>query len=225
MKNFFRPVSDTIMQSYPGATFAVDIRQSAPKPYYEYWVALLPQAKIKHVCHLPSKNLSIPIPHPDDTLDFVRQQETYETKDAIDLGTLGSTTRAPLGHVVHARSGDKGSDCNVGFFVRNQDEWDWLRSLLTVDKIREMMGDDDTGKPIFRFELPHISGTWSAVRMRKIIRTNSTLCAAVHFLLKDHLDRGVASSSTYDVLGKNMAEYLRCKRVDVPDKFLDRGRI
>ena len=132
------------MQSYPGATFAVDIRQSAPKPYYEYWVALLPQAKIKHACHLPSKKLSIPIPHPDDTLDFVRQQETYETKDAIDLGTLGSTTRAPLGHVVHARSGDKGSDCNVGFFVRNQDEWDWLRSLLTVDKIREMMGDDDT---------------------------------------------------------------------------------
>lgn len=172
MKNFFRPVSDTIMQSYPGATFAVDIRQSAPKPYYEYWVALLPQAKIKHVCHLPSKNLSIPIPPPEDTLDFVRQQETYETKNAIDLSTLGSTTRAPLGHVVHARSGDKGSDCNVGFFVRSKDEWDWLRSLLTVDKIREMMGDDDTGKPIFRFELPNISGKWRATKMRRIILAN-----------------------------------------------------
>lgn len=48
---------------------------------------------------------------------------------------------------------------------------------------------------------------------------------AVHFLLKDHLDRGVASSSTYDVLGKNAAEYLRCKHVDIPDRFYKRGRI
>jgi hypothetical protein len=48
---------------------------------------------------------------------------------------------------------------------------------------------------------------------------------AVHFLLKDHLDRGVASSSTYDVLGKNVAEYLRCKHVAIPNKFLERGRI
>jgi hypothetical protein len=48
---------------------------------------------------------------------------------------------------------------------------------------------------------------------------------AVHFLLKDHLDRGVASSSTYDVLGKNVAEYLRAKHVEIPNKFLGRGRI
>jgi hypothetical protein len=48
---------------------------------------------------------------------------------------------------------------------------------------------------------------------------------AVHFLLKDHLDRGVASSSTYDVLGKNLAEYLRAKHVNIPNKFLQRGKI
>lgn len=48
---------------------------------------------------------------------------------------------------------------------------------------------------------------------------------AVHFLLFDHLDRGVASSPTYDVLGKNVAEYLRFKLVPIPKKFLDRGKI
>jgi hypothetical protein len=52
-----------------------------------------------------------------------------------------------------------------------------------------------------------------------------TLSLAVHFLLKDHLDRGVSSTSSYDALGKNVAEYLRCKRVDIPEKFLARGRI
>ena len=34
-ENFFRPVSDNIMQAYPGANFAVDARQSLPKPYLE----------------------------------------------------------------------------------------------------------------------------------------------------------------------------------------------
>ncbi|ETS79822.1 hypothetical protein PFICI_07351 [Pestalotiopsis fici W106-1] len=202
---FLRPVTDVIMQSYPGATFAVDTRQAIAKPYYEYWVALLPQSSIEHICHVPSEGLEIPIPPPSDTQDFRYEQDTYESSNAIDLSSLGPVTAAPLGYVVHARSGDKGSDCNVGFFVRNSDEWDWLRTLLSEKKIRMLLEDDDTGKPIFRFELPNI---W-----------------AVHFLLKDHLDRGVASSSTYDVLGKNLAEYLRCKIVDIPNKFLERGKI
>lgn len=157
-ENFFRPVTDNIMQSYPGATFAVDARQAEPKPYYEYWVTLVPQSAVKHVCYIPSKGLEIAIPAPVDTQDFIYDQDSYNTLDPIDVSTLGPTTKAPLGYVVHARSGDKGSDCNVGFFVRNADEWDWLRSLLTVEKVRELLGGDDKGKPIFRFELPDISG-------------------------------------------------------------------
>lgn len=158
VENFLRPVTDVIMQSYPGATFAVDARQAAAKPYYEYWVSVIPQSAAKHLCHVPHKNLVIPIDPPTDTADFMYSQPTYETKDPIDIKSLGQTTLAPLGYIVHARSGDKGSDANVGFFVRNPDEWDWLRSVFTVDKIRELLGDDNTGKPIFRFELPHIWG-------------------------------------------------------------------
>lgn len=48
---------------------------------------------------------------------------------------------------------------------------------------------------------------------------------AVHFLLHDHLDRGVSCSSSYDFLGKNVAEYLRAKHVDLPVKFLNRGKL
>ncbi|KAK1763972.1 hypothetical protein QBC33DRAFT_613409 [Phialemonium atrogriseum] len=202
---FLRPITDVIMQSYPGATFGVDARQAVPKPYYEYWVSLIPQSFAKHVCHVPHMGLHVSIEPPTDTADFLHSQPTYETRNPVDLAKLGPTTKAPLGYITHARSGDKGSDANVGFFVRSADEWDWLRSVLTVDKIRELLGEDDTGKPIFRFELPRL---W-----------------AVHFLLKDHLDRGVASSSTYDVLGKNLAEYLRCRHVDIPDRFLERGKI
>lgn len=48
---------------------------------------------------------------------------------------------------------------------------------------------------------------------------------AVHFLLHDHLDRGASCTSTVDFLGKNVAEFLRARWVDLPKKFLDRGKL
>ena len=47
----------------------------------------------------------------------------------------------------------------------------------------------------------------------------------VHFLIKDHLDRGYNSGSGVDTLAKNLGEWVRCRRVEVPNKFLDRGRV
>jgi hypothetical protein len=158
IQSFFRPCTDTIMQSYPGATFATDARQALPKPYYEYWVALISQASAKHTVVIPHKGISIDIPPPVDTVDFLYEQPTYDTESPIDLSQLGPTVKAPLGYVMHARSGDKGSDANVGLFVRNQDEWDWLRSLLTVEKVKQLLGSDYNGEKIFRFELPSIWG-------------------------------------------------------------------
>lgn len=166
LHKFFRPCSDTIMQSYPGATFAVDARQALPKPYYEYFVTVLPQDQVNHTCHLPFKGVSIPIKSPLDTVPFLYEQPSFETKDRVDLSSFGPTTRGPIGWIVHARSGDKGSDCNVGFFVRHSDEWDWLRSMLTIDMVRKLLGQNDEGKPIFRFELPHL---WCKLSTRKLV--------------------------------------------------------
>ncbi|KAF5521714.1 hypothetical protein CGCA056_v006891 [Colletotrichum aenigma] len=203
--SFLEPITNNIMQGYPGATFAMDTRQALPKPYYEYWVTLVSQSRVRHICHLPFSNLHVTIPAPDDTEDFVMNQVSYETTNPTDLSDFGPCVWKPLGYVVHARSGDKGSDSNVGFFVRSAEEWDWLRTILTVDMVKTLLGRDYTGNRIFRFELPNI---W-----------------AVHFLLKNHLDRGVGANSTYDFLGKNVAEYLRSKHVQIPVKFLEHGRI
>lgn len=123
----------------------------------------------------------------------------------MPASSWGPTTLCPLGYVAHARSGDKSSNANVGFYVCNEDEYEWLKSTLTVEKMKELLGDDYKEGLVERFELTNL---W-----------------AVHFLLLDHLDRGVASSSTYDILRKNLAEYLRAKCVEVPDIFLKRGKI
>ncbi|KAH6673038.1 hypothetical protein B0J14DRAFT_481972 [Halenospora varia] len=195
---------ENCLQGYPGATPAMDMRQGVGKPYFEYWVALFPQELAKHEVHT-FDGKTIPIPPPTNTKVYSRQQPSYETTSPLPLSTWGETVQAPLGYIVHGRSGDKSSDCNVGFFVRNDDEWDWLRSTLTVAKIRELLEDEDKGGKIDRFEISRVRG--------------------VHFLLRDHLDRGVNSSSSYDCLGKNVCEYLRCKMVDIPRVFLDRGKI
>jgi hypothetical protein len=139
------------------------------------------------------------------------KSKTYTAQQPSQLATenekteFGPTTRGPLGWIVHARSGDKGSNANVGLWVRHKDEWDWLRSLLSVDTMKQLLADEYNGKKIDRFELPNMY--------------------AVHFLLHDHLDRGVSCSSSYDFLGKNVAEFIRSRHVELPNKFLNRGKL
>lgn len=89
--------------------------------------------------------------------------------------------------------------------MRYQDEYAWLRNLLSADFMKELLGEEYKGGRVERCEFPGLK--------------------AVHFLLKDHLDRGVSCTMSVDFLGKNCAEYLRAREVDVPMKFLARGRI
>ncbi|KAH7014996.1 hypothetical protein EDB80DRAFT_889269 [Ilyonectria destructans] len=90
-----------------------------------YWVPLLPQAELDHRVHcLFGENEMIEMPLLKNTKTSPKQQPSSETKAPIALSSWGETVRAPLGYVVLSRSGDKATDCNAGFFVRHDDEWD-----------------------------------------------------------------------------------------------------
>jgi hypothetical protein len=202
--SFARFCIENLLQGYPGSTMAPDMRQAMGRPYFEYWVSLMPQSYVHETAHLPDGQV-INIPAPKLTKEYDFNQPSYNTRNPVDLSSFGPTTRAPLGYVVMGRSGDKSSNANLGLFVRNEDEYDWLRTLLSIEKVRELLGKDDKGKNIDRCEMPNI--------------------LAVHFLLRDHLDRGFNATSGYDSLGKNLCEYIRCRYVDIPNKFLERGRV
>jgi hypothetical protein len=202
---FVRPCIDPIMCAYPGATPHLDLRQAFPKEIFEYYVTLMPQSAIAHQTHLASGEV-IDIPPPTRTRTYPKRQPTQDTTSSpLDLRSLGATVHAPLGTIVHARSGDKGSDCNVGFWVRYQDEYAWLQNLLSVEIMKGLLAEEYKGGRIERCEFAGLK--------------------AVHFLLKDHLDRGVSCTTSVDFLGKNCAEYLRARVVDVPLRFMARGRI
>lgn len=157
--NFLRPCFNIVMSTYPGATFATDARQALPKSYLEYFVTILPQASMIHRAHLPALGRIIDVPAPTDTIPYRYHQDVEDPATGTSLMSFGPTTKAPLGYIVHARSGDKGSDCNVGFYVRYEDEFGWLQSLLSTATIKKLLGKDYVGGRVERFELPNIQGT------------------------------------------------------------------
>ena len=155
-ERFLKPCLNMVMSAYPGATFGMEQRHGFPKPYYEYFVTIMPLSLVKHVAHVPFANRTINIDAPTDTIPYLFEQETDIAANPIPLETFGPTTTAPLGYIVHARSGDKGSDANIGFFVSNADEYDWLRSLLSTEYLKTLLQNSYSGNRIERFELPHI---------------------------------------------------------------------
>ena len=153
-EKFKIPLYSLRMQSYPGYHMNLDFRTMDPKQFYEIFPATVPQAAVNHEAVVDGKRISIAPPR--KTQHYPVQRPSAETSHPVDLATFGPTERRPLGSIVHARSGDKANNSNVGFFVRHADEYPWLQSLLTVDKLKELLQDDYAGHTIERCEFPNI---------------------------------------------------------------------
>lgn len=129
-----------------------------------------------YASHVPSLGILRAIDPPTDTLPYQFEQDVAATTAPVNLETFGPTTTAPLGYIVHARSGDKGSDANVGFYVRHDDEYPWLQSLLTIEFMKQLLQNDYNGKRIERFELPNISGSDHCSKSRHQSANHVQLC-------------------------------------------------
>ncbi|KPM44927.1 hypothetical protein AK830_g1615 [Neonectria ditissima] len=204
------PIYALRMQSYPGYHMNLDFRTMDPKQFMEIFPATISQAAIDHRVELPSGKL-VRIKPPVETAQYPVERPSYETAHPTDLTSFGPTRWVPLGSVFHARSGDKADNSNVGFFARSEsdDEHEWLKSFLTVERLKMLLGDDwhkgDTSRRVERVEFPGLK--------------------AVHFRILDNLSGGIASSERIDGLGKGIGEYLRSRFVDMPLRFLERGTI
>jgi hypothetical protein len=195
------PLFDFVMQSFPAATYTG--KKIEQVRFQEYFPTLIPQPTL--AVHFSDKEQELIVSPPGCTLTESLVQPSYDPESPTPLELFGSTSRIPLGRVVYARAGDKGSNCNVGFFPAHDKAWPWLRSFLTKQCLIDLIADDYCGQVIDRMEFPRI--------------------CAVHFLLHDWLDRGVTANATYDILGKFIAEYIRCKVVSVPDEIIALGTI
>ena len=117
--------------------------------------------------------------------------------------TSGPTARVPLGTFVHARSGDKGGDANIGLWVgqgdRRNERIAWLLDQVTPDLVRSLL-PEAKDLDVEVFALPNLGG----------------VNVLVHGLLGD----GVAASTRFDPQAKAVGEWLRARLVDVPQNLL-----
>lgn len=133
----------------------------------------------------------------------LEKRASYDTTAPLTLSSFGPVKPRRIGDLVLARSGDKGSNLNIGFFVQTPIQWSWFRSFLSLSKFRELMGEDWRDEYwLERVEFPNIY--------------------AVHFVIYGILGRGVSGSTRLDSLGKAFADFMRDKVIDVPVQFLDK---
>ncbi|KAI1161974.1 DUF1446-domain-containing protein [Nemania serpens] len=200
------------MQHFAGLSGTLDSRLlGIPVPFLSYFPAIVSQNQIQESISIIGKDGEVGarvVVGPPQITEELAPRENYDAVSPRALSSFGSWKTIPFGDVVLARSGDKGANVNVGFTPRkaydNAEVWEWLRTFLTRDKLREMMGDDwQDWFHIERVEFPNIR--------------------AVHFVVYGTLGRGVSGSARLDSLGKGFAEWLRAVHVPVPTKFLERG--
>ncbi len=195
-KKVGRAISNAMIElglsTIPGFT-SVGGGPAGGRPFGVYEPACVPAENVPQEVVLSgeTREISSVIPKAD-----VRVVPTPGPVAAVPGGT---TRREPIGHVVGARSGDKGGNANLGVFARSDEAFTWLDAFLSVEKLRELL-PELRELPVDRHPLP-------AIR-------------SLNFVVHGLLEEGVAASTRQDGQAKSLGEWLRARVVDVPEALL-----
>ena len=108
--------------------------------------------------------------------------------------------KVPLSRLAQARSGDKGEGSNVGVMARSQAAYEFLREVLTPERVAAHFAGLNRGG-VKRFEADNL--------------------AVLNFLLADSLGGGGSASLKTDAQGKTHGLALLRLELDVPQSVLD----
>ena len=172
--------------------------QTSPKssgPVIVYWPALINSKYIKEKVHVDGKEIEI---IPTSQLGL---EEIYYQREPIKIDDIKSSSHSEIffGDLFGTRSGDKGGCANLGVWAKNNTTFSFLYNFLTIEKIKELMPDLSKYE-IERFELPNIN--------------------SLNFYIHDILQDGVSSNNRKDSQAKSLGEYLRAKKILVPNEIL-----
>jgi hypothetical protein len=188
-------IGSLYLQSFPGFFHDGGGEPAVrPRPRIDYWPAVLAADVVPHrVVFDGGRAQDVPAPPQTSIVDQpVHPEPTGEPE---------GTRLVPLGTVAHARSGDKGGNCNVGVWTSDPAAWPWLRCTLSTATLRKLL-PETADLEIVRHEFPHLR--------------------AVHFVLRGLLGTGGSSNLRVDQVGKAVGEYLRARLVPVPEELLKR---
>lgn len=204
LRDFKRAIFYNGIGGFCGLHLHMDWRTLEPRMYVKYFPALIPQPKISLEVQFvgETQRHKVPPKDPSAYISATPPQACYEPKDDVDGLVKGKVTVQPLGDLVFARSGDKGPNANVGFWVRDERAWPWLRAFMTSPRLIQLLGAE--WKPHFQVERCEFPNLW-----------------AVHFVIRGILEEGVSSNTRLDGFAKSIGEFLRARHVDLPVDLLD----
>ncbi|HKX74782.1 MAG TPA: acyclic terpene utilization AtuA family protein [Acidimicrobiia bacterium] len=200
-RRFSRTAVEFALSHYPG--FFLTSPPGEATPYAVYWPTTIPASLVPMRVVMGDDSWDVPSAVPETPAAegaFVSplSNQSAPPADNPPLATHHSK-RVPLGALAGARSGDKGGNANVGFWVRSQDAYDWLAAFLTVDELLRLL-PEAAGLRIERHDFPNL---W-----------------ALNFVINGLLGEGVSSSTRTDPQAKSLGEFLRAKLVPIPESLL-----
>ncbi|MCW2784588.1 MAG: hypothetical protein JWP74_1105 [Marmoricola sp.] len=205
-KPFTAAAVELALASYPGFTLTAPPGRGSP--YGIYRPAYVDRAAVTETVHLwDGTSIAIDAP-PAATAVPPGTEVEHDPVTPTGTDADAPTARHPLGTFVHARSGDKGGDANVGLWIRNEDVTSadkrdqrvgWLLHLITPDAVRVFL-PEAAGLPVEVYPLPNLGG--------------------VNILIRGLLGDGVAASTRFDPQAKAVGEWLRSRYVHVPEELL-----
>lgn len=205
-RGFSGAAVEVALASYPGFTMTAPPGRGTP--YGIYRAGYVPQAEVPHVV-VHADGSRTEIAPPEVTADLDTSSAGIGDRVARDAGAAyrdpgESGITAPFGRLVHARSGDKGGNANVGVWIpaahpQREKAYAWLEGFLTDDRVRELL-PEAADLEIDIHPLPNLSG--------------------INVILHGLLGEGVASSTRFDPQAKALGEWLRARIVTIPEELL-----
>ena len=180
------------LASYPG--FHVLTPPGKGAPYGVFDDVYVPHGAVDHVAVLhDGRRVAVAPAHDTLVLEDVPQPALPGPPPD------GPTARAALGVVAGARSGDKGGNANVGVWARTDEAWRWLAHALTLERFRQLLPETEEFT-VVRHVLPNLR--------------------ALNFVVEGILGEGVAAQHRFDPQAKALGEWLRSRRLDIPEALL-----
>ena len=190
---FSAKIIELALANIPGFFAQGGVKSSGP--VIIYWPALVDSKHIKEKVHIDGEEIEV-IPTSQLELD-----EIYYQKEPIKIKKIKKEDEKEIyfGEIYGTRSGDKGGCANLGVWAKNANSFAFLYDFLTVKKLKELLPDLNQYK-IERFELANIN--------------------SLNFYIHDILQDGVSSNDKKDGQAKSLGEYLRAKKVKVPQSII-----
>ncbi len=242
-KAFTRPAVEAALASYPGMFPTAPPTEGTP--YGVYWPSTVAIDDVPVVVQMDGETIAeVAGGRPVEADPIAKADLPSPPQESIIAGPFAHRR---LGTFVGARSGDKGGNANVGFWVRHPAEdaavaLAWMEAdALTAPAVdarhdTETVWEADTDLDVDteavaladdRYEW--LCDFLTRERIAELLPEAATLPVEIHYfpplrainvVIKGLLGRGVSETTRSDPQAKGLAEQLRSVWVDVPEQLL-----